>query len=104
MRDEKLLTLEEAVRRLTRLPAENWRLRDRGCLYAGCHADVVVFDPATIRDHATYDDPRKFATGVRHVVVNGVQVLKDGVVTAARPGRVVRGPGWCGWQADGCPE
>ena len=102
VRDEKLLTLEEAVRRLTGLPAENWKLRDRGCLYAGCYADLVVFDPAAIRDHATFEEPRQYATGVRDVFVNGVQVLKDGEHTGARPGRVVRGPGWCGWQAGGC--
>lgn len=101
-RDEKQITLEEAVRRLTRLPAQNWKLRDRGCLYAGCFADVVVFDPARIQDHATFDKPQQYATGVKDVFVNGVQVLKDGEHTGARPGRVVRGPGWCGWQTDGC--
>jgi len=101
-RDEKLITLEDAVRRLTRLPALNWKLRERGCLYAGCFADLVVFDPARIQDHATFDKPQQYATGVKDVFVNGVQVLKDGEHTGARPGRVVRGPGWCGWQAGGC--
>ncbi|HUD70561.1 MAG TPA: CocE/NonD family hydrolase [Dongiaceae bacterium] len=102
VRDEKLIPLEDAVRRLTRLPAQNWKLRDRGCFDAGCYADVVVFDPATIQDHATFDKPMQFATGMKQVFVNGAQVLKDGEVTSARSGRVVRGPGWCGWQAGGC--
>ena len=94
VRDEKVIALPEAVRRLTRLPADNWKLKDRGCLDPGCYADVVVFDPAKIADHATYDKPRQYATGVRDVLVNGVQVLKDGRHTGAKPGRVVRGPGW----------
>jgi N-acyl-D-amino-acid deacylase len=102
VRDEKLITLEDAVRRLTRLPAQNWKIRDRGCLDAGCYADLVVFDPARIADHATFDKPRQYATGVRDVLVNGVQVLKDGEHTGAMPGRVVRGPGWCGWREGGC--
>jgi len=96
VRDEGVLTLEEAVRRLTRLPASNWKLADRGCIDPGCHADVVVFDPATIRDNATFDEPQQYASGVVHVLVNGVPVLKDGEHTGARPGRVVRGPGWSG--------
>ena len=94
VRDEKVVALPEAIRRLTRLPAENWKLKDRGCLGPGCYADVVVFDPAKIADHATFDKPRQYATGVRDVLVNGVQVLKDGRHTGAKPGRVVRGPGW----------
>jgi len=102
VRDEKVITLEDAVRRLTRLPAQNWKLRDRGCLDAGCYADLVVFDPARIADHATFDKPQQYATGVRDVFVNGVQVLKDGEHTGALPGQVVRGPGWCGWQSGGC--
>jgi N-acyl-D-amino-acid deacylase len=97
VRDEKVATLPDAIRRLTRLPAENWKLRDRGCLDPGCHADIVIFDPATISDHATFDDPRRAATGVRDVFVNGVQVLRDGEHTGALPGQVVRGPGWVGW-------
>jgi N-acyl-D-amino-acid deacylase len=99
VRDEKVLPLEEAVRRLTSFPAENLRLRDRGRLAPGTFADVVVFDPATVADHATYEDPHRYATGVLHVFVNGVQVLKDGGHTGAKPGRVVRGPGWTGWTA-----
>jgi N-acyl-D-amino-acid deacylase len=94
VRDEKVATLEDAVRRLTRLPATNWKLKDRGCLDPGCYADLVVFDPATITDHATFDEPMRYATGVREVWVNGVQVLRDGEHTGAKPGRVVRGPGY----------
>jgi N-acyl-D-amino-acid deacylase len=78
------------------LPATNWKLRDRGCLDPGCHADLVVFDPATISDHATFEKPMTFATGVSDVFVNGVQVLRDGEHTGAKPGQVVRGPGWTG--------
>ena len=98
VRDEKVISLEEAVRRLSSLPAENLKLRKRGSLKVGNYADVVVFDPATITDHATFDRPHQFSTGVHHVFVNGVQVLKDGEHTGATPGRVVRGPGWKGWQ------
>lgn len=94
VRERKVIALEEAIRRLTRLPAENWKLTGRGCLDAGCYADLVVFDPATITDHATFDAPQRFATGVRDVFVNGVPVLRDGEPTGALPGRVVRGPGW----------
>ena len=98
VRDKKVATLAEAIRRLTRLPAENFRMRDRGCLDTGCHADIVVFDPATIADHATFDQPRKFATGVVDVFVNGVQVIRDGEHTGAKPGQFVHGPGWTGWR------
>ncbi|WP_372018304.1 N-acyl-D-amino-acid deacylase family protein [Pseudoxanthomonas sp. 10H] len=104
VRDRGLMPLEEGIRRLTGLPAENWKLRDRGCLRPGCHADIVVFDPARIADHATYADPRRYATGVTHVFVNGVQVLRDGEHTGATPGRVVRGPGWRGAGAGRAPE
>jgi N-acyl-D-amino-acid deacylase len=97
VRDEQVITLQEAVRRLTTLPAENLGLRRRGTLAAGNFADVVVFDPASIIDHATFDEPHQYSTGVRHVFVNGVQVLRDGEHTGAKPGRVVRGPGWTGW-------
>lgn len=95
-RDEKVLSLPEAVRRLTSLPAENLRLDRRGRLKPGHFADVVVFDAAKIQDHATYDKPHQYATGVHHVFVNGVQALRDGEPTGATPGRVVRGPGWKG--------
>lgn len=98
VRDEKLTTLEDGIHRLTGLPAKNWKLRDRGCLAVGCHADLVLFDPSKIQDHATFDKPQQFSTGVNEVWVNGVQVLQNGEPTDARPGRVVRGPGWAGWK------
>ena len=97
VRDEQLITLQEAVRKLSALPAEHLQLRRRGKLGTGYHADVVVFDPATIGDKATFEEPHQLATGMRHVFVNGVQVVKDGQHTGATPGRVVRGPGWAGW-------
>jgi N-acyl-D-amino-acid deacylase len=96
VRDEKVTTLADAIRRLTSMPADHLKLRDRGRLVPGAFADLVVFDPATIADHATFERPQQFATGVGDVVVNGVQVLERGEPTAARPGRVVRGPGWPG--------
>jgi N-acyl-D-amino-acid deacylase len=101
VREERVIPLEEAVRRLTTLPASNLRIRRRGSLAAGYHADVVVFDPAVIEDHAVFEQPHQYTTGVRHVLVNGIQVLQDGEHTGARPGRVVRGPGWQGWVAAG---
>ena len=94
VRDEKLISLEAAIRRLTSLPAENLKIEKRGALKPGFFADVVIFDPAKIADHATYDQPHQYATGVRDVFVNGVQVLKDGEHTDAKPGQVVHGPGW----------
>ena len=94
VREEKLISLEEAVRRLSALPAANLGLRRRGRLAPGNYADVVVFDPATIADLATYEQPHRYAVGVRHVVVNGTAALRDGQTTDARPGRVVRGRGW----------
>jgi N-acyl-D-amino-acid deacylase len=94
VRDEKALSLEDAIRKLTSLPATNLGLLRRGRLEPGYFADLVVFDPATIADHATYELPHQYSTGVRHVFVNGVQVLRDGEHTGALPGRVVRGPGW----------
>ncbi len=94
VRDEQLISLAEAIRKLTALPAENLRIDHRGKLVPGFFADVVVFDPATIQDHATFVDPHQYATGMVHVFVNGEQVLLDGEHTGATPGRVVRGPGW----------
>jgi N-acyl-D-amino-acid deacylase len=94
VRDEKVVPLEEAVRKLTSLPAGNLRLRDRGLLAPGYFADVAIFDPDRIQDHATYDEPHRYATGMRHVAVNGTLVVRDGEHTGALPGRVVRGPGW----------
>ena len=94
VRDEHLMPLEEAVRKLSALPATNLKLDRRGRLVPGYFADVVVFDPMKIQDHATFDNPHQFATGMVHVFVNGVQVLRDGEHTGAKPGRVVRGPGF----------
>ncbi len=96
VRDESLLSLEEAVRRLSALPAQNLKLRERGMLRPGYFADVVVFDPAGVQDYATPQDPHRYATGMQHVFVNGAQVLRDGEHTGALPGQVVRGPGWTG--------
>lgn len=92
-RDEKLLTLEQAVRKLAALPAETLKLDRRGMLKEGYFADVVVFDPAKIQDHATFEKPHQYATGMVHVFVNGGHVLKDGEHTGAKPGRFLRGPG-----------
>ncbi len=94
VRDEKIIPIEEAIRRLTALPASNLKLARRGWLKPGYLADVVVFDPAKVQDRATFEQPHQYATGMLHVFVNGVQVLKDGEHTGAQPGRVVRGPGW----------
>ena len=93
VRDEKVITLEESIRRLTSLPATNLGLSGRGLLRRGAFADVVVFDPRTIADRATFERPHQYAVGVRHVFVNGVQVLKDGEHTGAKPGRALWGPG-----------
>jgi len=94
VRQEKVITLAEAIRRLTWLPADNLKLDRRGRLEKGYYADIVVFDPQTIIDHATFENPHQYATGMIHVFVNGTQVLKDGEHTGAKPGRAVRGPGW----------
>ena len=93
VREEKRLTLQDAVRRLSALPAENLKLADRGQLKPGYFADVVVFDPAKISDTATFAKPQQYAVGMRNVFVNGVQVLRDGEHTGATPGRFVKGPG-----------
>src|SRR5437868_5541653 len=92
-RDEKLVTLPEAIRRLSALPATNLGLDHRGFLKEGMFADVVVFDPATIADHATFENPAQYATGMKNVFVNGREVLKDGEHTGAKPGRALYGPG-----------
>jgi len=94
VREEKVISLEEAIRKLTSLPAGNLKIRKRGAIKAGFYADLAIFDPETIRDNATFETPQKYSTGMVHVFVNGVQVLKDGEHTGAMPGRVVRGPGW----------
>jgi N-acyl-D-amino-acid deacylase len=93
VREEKLLPLEAAVRKLSSLPATNLGLDHRGFLREGYFADVVVFDPKTIADRATFEKPHQYAVGMRHVFVNGVQVLKDGEHTEAKPGRALWGPG-----------
>jgi len=93
VRDEKAITLPEAIRRLSALPATNLGLDHRGFLKEGMFADVVMFDPATIADRATFEKPHQYAVGVKHVFVNGVQVLKDGEHTGAKPGRALWGPG-----------
>lgn len=93
VRDEKLMTLQEAIRKMSALPAETLRIERRGRLQTGYFADIVVFDPAKVRDLATFEKPHQYATGIVHVLVNGVQVLRDGEHTGAKPGRVVRGPG-----------
>lgn len=97
VREEGIIPLEEAIRKLTSLPASNLSIGDRGRLIPGYFADVVVFDPATIIDNATFQQPHQLASGVLHVFINGEQVVKDGDHTGALPGRVVRGPGWRGY-------
>ena len=94
VREQKLMTIEEGVRRITSLPAENLGVKKRGRLAVGYYADINVFDPSQIQDHATFEKPHQYSTGMSHVLVNGVQVLRDGEHTDARPGRVVRGPGY----------
>ena len=94
VREEKVISLQEAVRRLTSLSATNLKIRERGALEKGYFADVVVFDPATVTDNATFAEPHQYATGVRDVIVNGVPVLLDGEHTGATPGRFVKGPGY----------
>ena len=102
VRDEHLLTLQAAIHKLTTLPADNLSLFDRGRLRPGAYADVVVFDPATIQDHATYEKPHQLSTGVSAVIVNGRFAIKDGVPTAAPTGRFVRGRAWTGAPGGGC--
>src|SRR5579884_2750448 len=101
VRKDHAATLPDAIRRLTSLPATNLSLRQRGWLKPGYYGDVVVFDPATVQDHATFEKPKQLATGVDDVFINGVQVLKDGKHTGAKPGRFIHGPGWTGWPGGG---
>ena len=96
VREQKILKLEDAIRKLAALPAQNLKVDRRGMLKKGYFADVVVFDPQKIEDHATFAQPHQYATGMIHVFVNGRQVLKNGEHTGAKPGRFVRGPGWPG--------
>jgi N-acyl-D-amino-acid deacylase len=94
VREEKALTLEDAIRKFSALPAQRMRLTDRGVLKTGMWADVVVFDPATVRDRATFDNPNQFSEGMEYVLVNGVPVIDQGKMTGSLPGRVLRGPGY----------
>lgn len=94
VREEQVISLEEAIYKLTTLPATNLKIARRGVLKTGYYADLAIFDPSKIQDHATFDNPRQYATGMQHVFVNGTQVLKDGEHTGALPGQVVRGPGY----------
>ena len=96
VRVEKIIPLEEAIRKMTSLPASNLKIKKRGTLKPGYFADVVIFDPEKVQDHATYEKPHQYATGMIHVFVNGKQVLRNGEHTGAMPGQVVRGPGWKG--------
>ncbi len=104
VREDRILTVAEAVRRMTSLPADNLSLQDRGRLRKGGYADVVVFDPETIQDHATFKDSHQLSTGVSHVIVNGKMALQDGKATGAATGRVVRGRAWTGSPGGGCRE
>jgi len=104
VRDEKVISLQEAIRKLSAFPAQNLSLKSRGMLREGYFADVVVFDPATVQDHATYDNPHQLATGMDDVWVNGVQALRDGKATRAPSGRVVRGRSWTGLPGGGCRD
>jgi N-acyl-D-amino-acid deacylase len=94
VRDEKLISLEEAVHRLSALPAANLKIDRRGKLVAGYYADLAIFDPSTIRDLATFENPKQYAEGMQHVFVNGVPVLRDGTHTGNKPGRYIRGHGY----------
>jgi N-acyl-D-amino-acid deacylase len=102
VRKDHVLSVEEAVRKLTSLPAQTLSLKDRGRLAAGAFADIVVFDPATIQDHATYDMPHQLSTGVSNVIVNGKLALANGTATGAPTGRVVRGRAWASAEHGGC--
>jgi N-acyl-D-amino-acid deacylase len=104
VREEKIVPIAEAVRRMSAHPAAVLGLPDRGRLREGHFADVVVFDPAAIQDHATYVQPHQYATGVSHVIVNGVPALENGEPTGARPGRFVRGRAWTGREDGGCRD
>jgi dihydroorotase/N-acyl-D-amino-acid deacylase len=94
VREEKKLSLEDAIRKFSALPAQRMRFTDRGVLKEGMWADVVVFDPATIKDVATFAEPNQLSQGMEYVLVNGVSVIEQGKMTGARPGKVLRGPGY----------
>jgi N-acyl-D-amino-acid deacylase len=93
-REEKVISLQEAIRKLSKLPATNLRIQKRGELKAGNYADIVIFDPLKVQDHATFDKPHQYAEGVVDVFVNGKAVLLNGEHTGAKPGRFVKGPGY----------
>jgi len=97
VRDERVLTLEDAVRKATSAVATRLQLHDRGLLKEGLKADIMIFDPNTVRDVATFEKPHQLSTGMQYVIVNGVEVIRDGAHTGAKPGEVVRGAGWTGW-------
>jgi N-acyl-D-amino-acid deacylase len=97
VRDQKIISLEEAIKKMTSFPAENLKLKNRGRLKNGFFADVVIFDPAEVKDNATFEKPHQYSEGVEHVFVNGVQVLMEGEHTGEMPGRALRGPGWIGY-------
>ncbi len=97
VRDDQVITLADAIRKLTKLPATNLNLRNRGELRENYFADIVIFDPYEIQDHSSFEEPHQYATGMQHVIVNGELVLRNGKHTGALPGQVVRGPGWRGW-------
>jgi dihydroorotase/N-acyl-D-amino-acid deacylase len=94
VRDEQVLPLEDAIRKMTSAVTTRLGIPDRGVLREGMHADIVVFDPATVADHATFEEPHQLSTGIEHVFVNGVAVVRDGRVTGAKPGRALHGPGY----------
>jgi N-acyl-D-amino-acid deacylase len=94
VREEKIIPLEKAIYKLTALPAANLKIKKRGAIKTGYYADLAIFDPVRIQDHATFENPQQYSTGMVDVFVNGIQVLKDGEHTGAFPGRVIRGPGW----------
>jgi dihydroorotase/N-acyl-D-amino-acid deacylase len=96
VREERVIPLEDAVRKASSAVATRLSLHDRGVLKEGMKADIVVFDEKTIRDLATFENPHRLSEGVRHVLVNGVPVIQDGAHTGAKPGQLVRGPGWTG--------
>jgi N-acyl-D-amino-acid deacylase len=102
VRDEKVISLEEAIRKLSALPAQNLSIKDRGMLRKGYFADVVIFDPRTVQDHSTYEKPHQLASGVDEVWINGVSALHDGAATGAPSGRFVRGRAWSGSPGGGC--
>ena len=98
VRDQHLLTLEEAIRKMTSKAATRVHLNDRGILRPGMIADITIFDPATVRDVSTFEDPKHYSVGVRHVLVNGRRAVSDGAITSERAGRALRGPGYRGVQ------